>query len=116
MIWLATAVTTAGALLCLTAAIGLLRARDALSRLQVVTKASSFGIALTVIGTIIAVPQWDVSIQTILTAVFLMTVAPISGHLVARAVYRSGLIGQLATDDLARHAEPAPESERGTSD
>lgn len=99
MTWLGTGIATVGALLCLVAAIGLVRLPDALSRLEAVTKASVLGLVLTLVGCVVLFPTPAVAVQAALVAAFLLLVAPVSAHLVGRATYRSGLRGELVRDE-----------------
>ncbi|MHA6803610.1 monovalent cation/H(+) antiporter subunit G [Salinifilum ghardaiensis] len=101
MIWLGTGLATLGALLCLLAAIGLLRLHDALARLGMTTKASTLGLMFSMAGVIVLHPEPDAVVKAALTLAFLMLVTPIAGHLVGRAAYRSGSTGVLVTDELA---------------
>lgn len=100
MIWLGAGTATIGAVLCLLGAIGLIRLPDALSRLQVVTKASALGVVFSMIGTVLALPTLEVLRDTVMIAFFLLLSTPISAHLVGRAAYRSGLTGRLRVDEF----------------
>ncbi|RCW39131.1 multicomponent Na+:H+ antiporter subunit G [Halopolyspora algeriensis] len=101
MTWIGTGIATLGALLCLVAAIGLLRLHDALSRLAVTTKASTLGLLFSMIGVAVLFPEIDAVVKAAATLAFLMLVTPISGHLIGRAAYRAGLTGTLRVDELA---------------
>lgn len=100
MTWIGTGIATIGALLCLLAAVGLFRLPDALSRLQAVTKASTMGLAITMTGAVVLIASVDAGVKALITVTFLWLVTPVSGHLIGRATYRTGLTGDLAVDEL----------------
>lgn len=100
MMWIGAGIATIGALLCLLAAVGLVRLHDPLSRLHVVSKPSTLGVALCMAGTVLAMPGLAVLAKAALVAALLMIVTPISGHLLGRAAHRSGLGGRLTVDEL----------------
>lgn len=106
MIWAGTVVATLGALLCLIAAVGLVRLSDPLSRLQAVTKASTLGLALSLTGAVLALPAVDVAGKAVIVVVFYWLVAPVSGHLIGRAAYRTEPGRQLRVDEAVEHFEP----------
>jgi multicomponent Na+:H+ antiporter subunit G len=96
-----------GALLCLSAAVGLLHFRDVPARLHAATKPQVLGLLLICIA--IALSQR--SIGGILLGFVLVTpvvlmqfaTAPLSAHMVGRQAYRNGTIEQrgLVVDELA---------------
>ncbi|WP_036960202.1 monovalent cation/H(+) antiporter subunit G [Pseudoclavibacter soli] len=92
-----------GALLSLSAAVGLLRFPDLLSRIHAATKPQILG--LMCVGAGIAVLQpTPVVIGTIIVVITLqMLTAPISAHMVGRAHYRSDDLRNdlLVVDELA---------------
>jgi multicomponent Na+:H+ antiporter subunit G len=103
-----------GALLCLTAAIGLLRLRDVPNRLHAATKPQVLGLLLICLA--IALSQRSV-IGIVLglllvTPVVLMqfATAPLSAHMVGRQAYRNGTIDQrsLVVDELADSKRTPP--------
>ncbi len=104
----------AGALLCLSAAIGLLRFRDVPSRLHAATKPQVLGLVLICLA--IALSQRDVGgvlMGLLLVApVVLMqfATAPLSAHMVGRQAYRNGTIDQqhLVVDEFAESKETPP--------
>lgn len=103
-----------GALLCLFAAIGLLRFRDVPSRLHAATKPQVLGLLLICLA--IALSQR--SIGGILLGLVLVTpivlmqfaTAPLSAHMVGRQAYRNGSIEQrnLVVDELADSKQTPP--------
>jgi len=104
----------AGAILCLTAAIGLLRFPDVPTRLHAATKPQVLGLLL--ICAAIAISQRSVGgIITgfaLVVPVVLMqfATAPLSAHMVGRQAYRNGTYDprSLVVDDLAASRETPP--------
>ncbi|MFB7843765.1 monovalent cation/H(+) antiporter subunit G [Microbacterium sp. NPDC056052] len=103
-----------GALLCLIAAIGLLRLRDVPNRLHAATKPQVLGLLLICLA--IALSQRSV-IGVVLglllvTPVVLMqfATAPLSAHMVGRQAYRNGTIDErsLVVDELADSKRTPP--------
>jgi multicomponent Na+:H+ antiporter subunit G len=103
-----------GALLCLTAAIGLLRLRDVPNRLHAATKPQVLGLLLICLA--IALSQRSVIgivLGLLLVApVVLMqfATAPLSAHMVGRQAYRNGTIDErsLVVDELADSKRTPP--------
>lgn len=103
-----------GALLCLIAAIGLLRLRDVPSRLHAATKPQVLGLLLICLA--IALSQrWVIGIVLgllLVVPVVLMqfATAPLSAHMVGRQAYRNGTIDQrsLVVDELAESKRTPP--------
>lgn len=99
----AIALVLVGALLCLTAAIGLLRLRDVPSRLHAATKPQVLGLLLIAIAVGIELHSWPVVAMLVPIVVIQMATAPLSAHMVGRQAYRNGTIDQdvLIADELA---------------
>ena len=96
-----------GSLLSLTAAIGLLRFPDVLSRLHAATKPQVLGILLVLIAVGLRVGvSLDLGMLLLAGAAQLLTI-PVAAHMVARAVYRTGTVGgaHLVIDDLSESSE-----------
>lgn len=103
-----------GALLCLSAAVGLLHFRDVPSRLHAATKPQVLGLML--ICAAIALSQK--SIGGILLGVVLVVpvvlmqfaTAPLSAHMVGRQAYRNGSVEQrsFVVDELAESKQTPP--------
>ncbi len=104
----------AGALLCLSAAVGLLHFRDVPSRLHAATKPQVLGLLL-ICG---AVALSQRSIGGILLGLVLVApivlmqfaTAPLSAHIVGRQAYRNGTTDQrhLVVDELAESKQTRP--------
>ncbi|KNX38032.1 monovalent cation/H(+) antiporter subunit G [Luteipulveratus halotolerans] len=85
---------TAGAVLCLCAAIGLLRFPDLLTRMHAATKPQVLGVLLVLIGVGLRIRSGlDVGMLVLIGAFQLLTV-PVAGHMVGRAAYRTGGVEQ----------------------
>lgn len=103
-----------GALLCLSAAVGLLHFRDVPSRLHAATKPQVLGLVLICL----AVALSQRSIGGILLGAVLVTpvvlmqfaTAPLSAHMVGRQAYRNGSTHQrgLVVDELAESKQTPP--------
>ncbi|MBO0980362.1 monovalent cation/H(+) antiporter subunit G [Microbacterium sp. SD291] len=103
-----------GALLCLSAAIGLLHFRDVPSRLHAATKPQVLGLLLICLA--VALSQRSIGgilLGLVLVApVVLMQLAtaPLSAHMVGRQAYRNGTVDQrhLVVDELAESKQTPP--------
>lgn len=80
-----------GSLFILIAAIGLVRMPDLLMRMHAATKAGTLGTGLILIGVMFHFQKWNVSIECLITLLFLFITAPIASHLLAKAAYSRGL-------------------------
>ena len=103
-----------GALLCLSAAIGLLRFRDVPSRLHAATKPQVLGMLC--ICAAIALSQHSVvglligAAMVVPVVLMQFATAPLSAHMVGRQAYRNGTIDHrsLAVDDYADSKKTPP--------
>ncbi|MGY1610246.1 monovalent cation/H(+) antiporter subunit G [Geodermatophilus sp. SYSU D00700] len=78
----------AGAFLCLTAGLGLVRFPDVLSRMHAGTKPQVVGVLLVMVGAAIRLEGWANAWMLLLVAAFQLLTAPVSAHLVSRVAYR----------------------------
>ncbi|RBY78306.1 Na+/H+ antiporter subunit G [Geodermatophilus sp. TF02-6] len=78
----------AGALLCLTAGVGLLRFPDVLARMHAGTKPQVLGVLLVMVGAAIRLESTSTTWMLSLVAAFQLMTAPVSAHLVSRVAYR----------------------------
>jgi len=94
-----------GAALSVTAAIGLLRFPDVLSRMHAATKPQVLGLLFTLLGVGLRVRTGlDVGMLLLVGAFQLLT-APVSAHLVGRAAHRTGQV-DARTQTLADQYDP----------
>ena len=80
-----------GAIFILLASIGLLRMPDAYLRISVTTKAATLGIGLLLIAAAIHFQNFSITTRVLAIILFILLTAPISGHLIGRASYFSGV-------------------------
>ena len=114
--WMAIADTTAlvlvliGAVLCLTASIGLLRFRDVPTRLHAATKPQVLGLLLICIAIALSLRAWPVAAFVAPIVLIQLATAPLSAHMVGRAAYRNGTIDEsvLVVDELRDSRETPP--------
>jgi multicomponent Na+:H+ antiporter subunit G len=78
----------AGAALCFTAGLGLVRFPDVLSRMHAGTKPQVLGVLLVMVGAAIRLDGWANAWMLLLVAAFQLLTAPVSAHLVSRVAYR----------------------------
>lgn len=82
-----------GGVMAVISAIGLIRFPDVYTRSHAATKSSTLAVLLTLTGALVYILIVDgyFSIRLILGIVFVFLTAPVSGHLVTRAAYRSNV-------------------------
>jgi multicomponent Na+:H+ antiporter subunit G len=78
----------AGAFLCLTAGLGLVRFPDVLSRMHAGTKPQVLGVLLIMVGGTIRLSSWSAAWMLLLVAAFQLLTAPVSAHMISRVAYR----------------------------
>jgi multicomponent Na+:H+ antiporter subunit G len=101
-----------GALLNLTAGIGLVRFPDVLSRMHSATKPQVLGLLLMLVGTGLRLDRGADVLTLVLVGAFQVITAPIAAQMVARAAYRTGQVREdlLVVDELVeQHGNPADE-------
>jgi multicomponent Na+:H+ antiporter subunit G len=109
----------AGATLALTAAIGVVRFSDTLSRMHSATKPQVLGLLLVLAGAAIRLRgDYDVG-MLILTGLFTVITAPVIAHRVGQLAYREqNLRDSLAIDEMSpkpqRDTESEQDSDHGT--
>ncbi len=99
-----------GALLCLTAAIGLLRFRDVPTRLHAATKPQVLGLILICIAIALSLESWAVAAFLVPVVLIQLATAPMSAHMVGRQAYRNGTIDEqsLVVDEFADDQRTPP--------
>jgi multicomponent Na+:H+ antiporter subunit G len=78
----------AGAFLCLTAGLGLVRFPDVLARMHAGTKPQVLGVLLIMVGGAIRLQGWSATWMLLLVAAFQLITAPVSAHMISRVAYR----------------------------
>jgi multicomponent Na+:H+ antiporter subunit G len=101
-----------GALLCLTAAIGLLRFRDVPTRLHAATKPQVLGLILIALAIALSVRSWAAVAFLVPIVLIQLATAPLSAHMVGRQSYRNGTVDEagLLVDELAESRQTPPAS------
>jgi len=112
---LAAALLLAGALLAVTAAIGLLRFPDTLSRMHAATKPQTLGLLMVLAGATIRLRGNPDVGMLVLAGLFQLLTAPVIAHRIGRLAHREQGVRQdlLEVDELAesRRADGPPVSE-----
>lgn len=105
----------AGTAFVLLAAVGILRFPDVLTRASASTKAAGLGVALVLAGAAFLFGTVEAAVKLSLAVALQFATAPVSGHVIGRAAYRSGapLWEGTHTDELrgyyaARDAQHRP--------
>lgn len=91
-----------GSIVAVISAIGLVRFPDVYTRSHAGTKSATLAVLLTLVGTLIyfLVTQSSFSVRLILGIIFVFLTSPVSGHVIARAAYRSGVkLADVTVDD-----------------
>lgn len=99
-----------GVFLILIAGIGLLRMPDLYLRMSAATKASTLGLGLILLGTVVYFGELGIASRAIATIIFVLLTAPVSAHMIGRAAYTNGVPLWEGTelDELeGRYDEPA---------
>lgn len=100
-----------GALLCLTAAIGVLRFRDVPTRLHAATKPQVLGLIVICLAIALSLRSWPVVAFLVPIVLIQLATAPLSAHMVGRQAYRNDTVDRstLVVDELrdARETPPA---------
>lgn len=96
-----------GAVLCLTATIGLLRWRDVPTRLHAATKPQVLGVLVIVLAVALSARAWEVVAFGIPIVLIQFATAPLAAHMVGRAAYRNRTTDEegLYIDELQHRTE-----------
>jgi multicomponent Na+:H+ antiporter subunit G len=99
-----------GAVLCLTAAVGLARFPDVPTRLHAATKPQVLGFILICIAVVLGLGSWQVAAFLLPVVLIQLATAPLSAHMVGRQAYRNGTIDErsLVADELADDSRTPP--------
>jgi multicomponent Na+:H+ antiporter subunit G len=79
-----------GVALTLLAALGILRFPDVLTRASASTKAAGLGVAMVLGGTAFLFGTTEAAVKLTIAVILQFVTAPVSGHVIGRAAYRSG--------------------------
>ncbi|MFO7179846.1 MAG: monovalent cation/H(+) antiporter subunit G [Pseudomonadota bacterium] len=88
--WVTALLLLLGAVLCLLAAVGVLRFPDTFLRMQASAKASTLGLACLLAGTALQFPEVSMIMRLGSIAAFIMLTAPLSAHVIARVSLHRG--------------------------
>ncbi|MFK7961550.1 MAG: monovalent cation/H(+) antiporter subunit G [Phycisphaerales bacterium] len=101
------ALLIAGAFFVLVAGVGLVRMPDLLLRMQGAAKAGTLGVGLIVLAVAVAYGTVGVFTRAVLLIGFYFITAPVAGHIISRAAYRSGigLWDRMVCDDFRAAVE-----------
>lgn len=80
-----------GTMFVLLAAIGLVRMPDTYLRISVTTKAATLGIGLLLLGAVVHFSDLSTTTKVLAIILFIFLTAPVSGHLLGRTAYFSGV-------------------------
>ena len=88
--------------LALLAGLGLLRFPDVFSRMHAATKPATLGLLCVTLGAALRMEQDSDAVKLLLVAAFQFLTAPVAGHMIGRAAYRSGTgaLDDLVVDEL----------------
>lgn len=93
-----------GGIISVLSAVGMIRFPDIYSRAHAATKTTTLAVLLSLVGTFIYfwLSESFISVRLILGILFVFITAPVSGHLILRASYRSGvkMTERTAEDEL----------------
>ncbi|WP_296139358.1 monovalent cation/H(+) antiporter subunit G [uncultured Tessaracoccus sp.] len=106
---LAAVLVLLGSLLCLGAAVSLVRFPDVLGKLHAITKPQVLGMTLICLGMMAGIRTWHAVLLATMTIGFQLLTAPVSASMVSRSAYRSGIVPRrhLETDDLSEDLDHA---------
>jgi multicomponent Na+:H+ antiporter subunit G len=94
-------VALVGSLLVMVAGIGVVRFRDSMSRLHALTKASTLGVVLVLLGAALFLDRPNDWTSLLLAAVLQLATSPLSAALISRSTYL------VSTDDPEEDLEQA---------
>jgi multicomponent Na+:H+ antiporter subunit G len=108
------ALALAGALLTLLSAVGVVRFSDVLARMHALTKASTFGLVLVLLGGAVTLDHPNDVTSLLLAAALQVLTLPVGANLLGRATYRAhGIRHEVDTvDELAESEGRAPAAGR----
>ncbi|WP_404329722.1 monovalent cation/H(+) antiporter subunit G [Mesobacillus maritimus] len=103
-----------GAIISLVATIGAIRFPDVYTRNHAISKSTTLGVLTILLGTLLYFMFFEGQFNSrlVLAMLFVFMTAPVSGHLIGRAAYNSGikLADQSVTDELERDRKKMKQS------
>lgn len=98
-----------GAVFCLSAAVGLVRFPDVITRLHAATKPQVLGLVLVLLAVIVAERSWTVTGVCLVVILLQIMTNPVAAHMVARTAYRTDVwdAEHAVVDELAEDLERA---------
>jgi multicomponent Na+:H+ antiporter subunit G len=108
--WVGDALVVVGLVVITLGVIGMVRLRDAYTRLHAAAKIASLGLGALLVAGALTAPEAESAYRAVLIAAFLTLTAPIGAHVIARATYlREG--SEERREELERRAA-LPRAER----
>lgn len=99
----------AGAVLIAISAVGVVRFRDVLHRMHALSKASTLGLLLVVVGGVVGISSMNDLTFVLLAGALQVITSPVAANLISRATYRaSGIPHQLDEPDELANGPEAP--------
>lgn len=82
-----------GGIISVISALGIIRFPDVYTRAHAATKSTTLGVLLSLVGSFVYIWMTEnyISVRLILGIAFVFITAPVSGHLIIRAAYRSNV-------------------------
>jgi multicomponent Na+:H+ antiporter subunit G len=87
----ASIVILAGAVLMLSAAVGMMKFGDLFARMHAATKPATLGLMLILSGAALMMPGVDAVMKLLLVILLQLITAPVGAHLLGRASFRAGI-------------------------
>lgn len=100
-----------GSLFALIGAIGVLRFPDALTRMHAASKAGALGSGLCLVAVALHQASFDVTTRAIAAVIFFLLTAPVSAHLIARAILLAGYPAVLVSNAMRPNSGANPPNE-----
>lgn len=104
--WTGVLLILVGSLMSVVSAFGIIRLPDIYTRSHAATKSSTLAVLLSLLGAFLYFWAHDgfFSIRILLGILFVFLTAPVAGHLICRAAYRSGVkLAEGSGDDELHH-------------
>ena len=105
--WIAAGLIISGTLLTFLSTVGLIRLPDVYTRSHAASKSTTLGVLFILLGAFMFfwIDEGYVSIRLLLGIFFVFLTAPVAGHIICRAAYRSNvkLADRTVHDDLKKY-------------